>query len=364
MQPEPATAEHYHRRWMGPTEHPARFAGAVGAAVAAFAVALAWLVPGLRLYQLAMIGTLAIAMLGLNVLTGYNGQISLGHGAFIGIGGYTAAILVRDLAMPYPLAIVAAAATTFVVGALIGIPGLRLPGSSLALVTLAFAFALPQLIRKYDGLTGGSYGIYTLHDQQLNSPWSALDNDQFRYLVVVLVGTILFWAGWNIVRGRWGLAMMAVRDHAISAGSMGVDVARTKVTAFAISAGFAGTAGALQYVVIGSVSPEQFSLVVSFSLVSGIVIGGLGTIAGALVGAMFVVLVPYYSPELLPAAPAMLTGVATVLFIILAPGGIIGLLRLLTGRLRRVAAPTSGDPPASGAVTGRDVRASVGTARI
>jgi branched-chain amino acid transport system permease protein len=350
---------------MGPNEHPARFAGALGVTVVTFAVTVAWLVPGLRLYQFAMVGTLAVAMLGLNILTGYNGQISLGHGAFIGIGGYTAAILVRDLAMPYPLALVAAAATAFVVGGLIGIPGLRLPGSSLALVTLAFAFALPQLIRKYDGLTGGSYGIYTLHDQQLNSPWAGLTNDQFRYLVVVLVGTLLFWAGWNIVRGRWGLAMMAVRDHAISAGSMGVDVARTKVTAFAISAGFAGAAGALQYVVVGSVSPEQFSLAVSFSLVSGIVIGGLGTVAGALVGALFLTFVPYYSPEILPAAPAMLTGVATVLFIILAPGGIVGLLRVARRRLRHVAAPGAPtDPSAGGLVGDRDVRSSVGTARI
>ena len=175
MQPEPATAEHYHRRWMGPTEHPARFAGAVGAAVATFAVALTWLVPGLRLYQLAMIGTLAIAMLGLNVLTGYNGQISLGHGP----SSASAATRRRSSSATWPCPTrwrsSPLAATSFVVGALIGVPGLRLPGSSLALVTLAFAFALPQLIRKYDGLTGGSYGIYTLHDQQLQQPVGGAD---------------------------------------------------------------------------------------------------------------------------------------------------------------------------------------------
>ena len=146
---------------------------------------------------------------------------------------------------------------------------------------------------------------------------------------------------------------------------MGVDVARTKVTAFAISAGFAGAAGALQYIAVGNVSPEQFSLAVSFSLVSGIVIGGLGTVAGGLVGAMFVTFVPYFSPEILPAAPAMLTGVATVLFIILAPGGIIGLLRLSGRRLRRIVGPgSSTDPPAGGDPGERDVRAAVGTARI
>ena len=201
--------------------HAVRVAGLIGATVAALAVALAWIVPDFRLYQLALAGTLAIAMLGLNILTGYNGQISLGHGAFMGIGAYTAAVLVRDAGVPYPLAFVVAATTCFVVGSAIGIPALRLPGSSLALVTLGFALALPQAVKKFDGLTGGAYGIYLPHDAQLNSPWTALTDDQFRYLVVVVVGTLMFWAGWNLVRGRWGLALLAVREHPIAAARHG-----------------------------------------------------------------------------------------------------------------------------------------------
>ena len=180
-------------------------AGLVGATVALAALGTTWLVSDFRLYQLALAGVLAIAMLGLNILTGFNGQISLGHGAFIGIGSYTAAILVRDVGLPYPIAIATASVTCFVVGCLIGVPALRLPGSSLALVTLGFALALPQAIKKFDGLTGGAYGIYLPFDEQFNSPWAGLTNDQFRYLVVVLVGTLLFWVGWNLVAagGAW-----------------------------------------------------------------------------------------------------------------------------------------------------------------
>ena len=311
-----------------------RIAGIVGATVAALAVALAWIVPDFRLYQLAMAGTLAVAMLGLNILTGYNGQISLGHGAFIGIGAYAAAILVRDLGWPYPLAFLGAAATCFVVGCAIGIPALRLPGSSLALVTLGFALALPQAVKKFDGLTGGAYGIYLPHGAQLNSPWTALTDDQFRYLVVVAVGTVMFWAGWNLVRGRWGLALLAVREHPIAAAAMGVDLARTKVTAFGVSAGYAGAAGALQFVVVGAVAPDQLPLALSLSLVTGIVVGGLGTVAGAVFGALFVTFVPYFAPEVSAAAPTIVNGVATVLVIIVAPGGIVGVLRAIGNRLR------------------------------
>jgi branched-chain amino acid transport system permease protein len=313
---------------------------AVGTTVAVLAAGLTWVLPGFRLYQLAIAGTLAIAMLGLNVLTGFNGQISLGHGAFVGVGAYTAAILVRDTGMPYLLAVAVAGIVCFVVGCAIGIPALRLPGSSLALVTLGFALALPQVIKKYDALTGGTYGIYLPLDDHFDSPWAALDDDQVRYLVVVGVGALLFLAGWNIVRGRWGLAMMAVRDHPVSAAASGVDPARTKVAAFGVSAGYAGTAGGLQFLVVGSVNPDMLSLAVSFALVTGIVVGGLATVAGPVLGALFVTLLPYVAPRLSPAAPALLNGAVTVLVIIVAPGGIVGLLRAV-GRRATGAAPTA-----------------------
>jgi branched-chain amino acid transport system permease protein len=304
-----------------------RRAWIVGVLVSVTALALTWIAPGFRLYQLAIVGTLAVAMLGLNILTGFNGQISLGHGAFVGIGAYTGAILVRDHSLSYPLVLVAAFLVCFVVGCLIGIPALRLPGSSLALITLAFALALPQLIKKYGGLTGGVGGIDPPFDRQFNSPWDGLTNDQFRYLFVTFTAIICFWLGWNLVRGRWGLAMMAIRENAVSAASMGVDLARTKVTTFGISAGFAGVAGGLQLVVVGYVNPDQLALALSFTLITGVVVGGLGTVAGAVLGALFVQFLPYYAPQISRAAPSVANGAIIVFVMILSPGGIMGLLR-------------------------------------
>ena len=179
-------------------------AGLIGATVALAALGTTWLVPDFRLYQLALAGVLAIAMLGLNILTGFNGQIFARFTARSSASGRTPRrSSCATSACPYPVAIAAASVTCFVVGCLIGVPALRLPGSRLALVTLGFALALPQAIKKFDGLAGGAYGIYLPFDEQFNSPWAGLTNDQFRYLVVVLVGMLLFWVGWNLVRGRW-----------------------------------------------------------------------------------------------------------------------------------------------------------------
>ena len=138
---------------------------------------------------------------------------------------------------------------------------------------------------------------------------------------------MLFWLAWNIVRGRWGLAMMSVRDNPVSAASMGVSLASTKVVTFAISAGYAGIGGALSGILVGYISPESITLAISIALLTGIVIGGLGTIAGAVIGGVFVQFLPYYSNEISQAAPGVVYGVIIILIMILAPGGIIGLLR-------------------------------------
>lgn len=306
----------------------------VGVVVSAFAIALTWIAPDVRLFQFATVASLAVAMLGLNLLTGFNGQISLGHGAFMGMGAYGAAILVRDMGMSYPLVIVVMFAICFVVGAIVGIPALRLPGSSLALITLAFALAFPQVLKKYGGLTGGVQGIGTDVDRQFNSPWpDSLTNDQFRYLFCAGVAIIMFWIGWNLARGRWGLAMMSVRDNPVSAASMGVNLARTKVATFGISAGYAGVGGVMQMIIFGYIGPDQWSVALSVSLLTGIVVGGLGTVAGAVLGALFVQFLPYYSNELSQSAPTVVYGVIIILIMILAPGGILGLLRRAEGRI-------------------------------
>jgi branched-chain amino acid transport system permease protein len=308
-----------------------RRAWIIGVVVSAFAIALTWIATDVRLFQFATVASLAIAMLGLNLLTGFNGQISLGHGAFMGIGAYGAAILVRDQGMSYPLAMVIAFVICFVVGGLLGIPALRLPGTSLALITVALALAFPQIIKKYSSVTNGVGGITTPPGRQFRAPtsgfMSGLTNDQFRYLVFTLIAIVLFWLAWNIVRGRWGLAMMSVRDNPVSAASMGVNLPRTKVVTFAISAGYAGIGGAVLVMATGFVGPDNFGVAVSISILTGVVIGGLGTIAGAVIGGLFVQFLPYYSNEISQSAPTVVYGVIIILVMILAPGGVIGLLR-------------------------------------
>lgn len=300
----------------------------LGIAVSVLAVAMTWMVSDFRLSQLATVISWSVAMLGLNMLTGYNGQISLGHGAFMGVGAYTVAILVRDQGMSYPIAIVIAFLLCFVAGALIGIPALRLPGTSLALITVALALAFPQVIKKFTSVTNGVGGITTPRDRQFNAPeWSELTNDQWRYLVFVLMAIALFFFAWNIVRGRWGLAMMAVRDNPLSAASMGVNLPRTKVVTFGISAGYAGIGGAMAYILTSFVGPDNWTLLTSIAILTGIVIGGLGTVAGAIIGGVFVQFMPTWAQEVSNEAPGVVYGVVIILVMLLAPGGVMGLAR-------------------------------------
>lgn len=308
----------------------------LGIGVSVLAIAMTWIVTDFRLFQLATVVTWAIAMLGLNLLTGFNGQISLGHGAFMGIGAYTIAILVRDYGMSYPVALVIAFAICFVVGALLGIPALRVEGTSLALITVALALAFPQVIKKFSGLTNGVGGITTAPKQQFRAPdWTGLTDDQFIYIVFVAIAILMFLLAWNLTRGRWGLAMMSVRDNPVSAASMGVHLPRTKVWTFAISAGYAGVGGALQMMLTGFTGPDNWGIGVSIAVLTGIVIGGLGTVAGAVIGGIFQVFMPNFAQNISDSAPGVVQGVVIILVMILAPGGVIGLARRGLARVER-----------------------------
>ena len=301
----------------------------LGIVVAVLAVSMTWWVKDFRLSQFVTVISWAIPMLGLNLLTGYNGQISLGHGAFMGMGAYTVAIMVRDQGMSYPIAMILAFVICFVVGGLLGIPALRLPGTSLALITVALALAFPQILKKYSSVTNGVTGITTPPDRQFRAPeWTDLTNDQFRYLVFAIVAILMFWLAWNIVRGRWGLAMQSVRDNPVSAASMGVHLPRTKVVTFAISAGYAGVGGAVLVMATGFVGPDNFGVNVSIQILTGVVIGGLGTIAGAVIGAIFVTFMPNWAQDIPgDVPPGVVYGVVIILVMILAPGGVMGIFR-------------------------------------
>ncbi len=311
-------------------------------AVFAGALAFPFLASGYRLYQGAQVLIDVIALIGLNLLTGFNGQISIGHGAFFAIGAYGAAILVVKLGLPYWLAIPIASLICFGAGFLFGFPALRFGGLYLALATFALAVAMPQLLsyNGFNAFTGGSQGLTLSRPVAPFSPF--LSGDQWLYLFCLLWTALLYWAAANLVRGRVGRALIAIRDQPIAAESMGVNAALYKTTCFGVSALYAGVAGGLSAIVVGFVSPESFGLMLSLSFLVGIVIGGLASLAGAVFGALFIVFVPNVADQLsvdfgesAMALPGAIYGVLLILVMAAMPTGVAGALRGALGFVRR-----------------------------
>src|SRR5581483_10263922 len=230
---------------------------------------------GYHLFQLTMVVVYAIAILGLALLIGFNGQISLGHGAFYAIGAYTTAILMSNWDVPYWATLPAAAVVCALVGFLIGLPALRLGGLYLALTTFSLAIAIPQLLKinEVSDWTGGVQGLVI---DKPDAPFGLpLNGDQWLYLFTLAIGVVLFIVAWNLVRGRIGRAMMAVRDQPLAAEAMGINLAMLKTRTFAWSAMFTGVAGALSAIVIQFVAPDTFNVFVSIFLFVGLVVGGV-----------------------------------------------------------------------------------------
>jgi branched-chain amino acid transport system permease protein len=308
-------------------------------ALAAVALLIPFLFGPYRVGQFTLVLVYAVAVLGLNLLVGYNGQISLGHGAFFALGAYTAALLIEKASVHYLLTVPAAGLVCFVAGFLFGIPALRLHGLYLALVTLGLAIAMPQLIKRFDGLTEGTQGLTV---EQPESPsWLPIEDDQFLYLLVLVFTVVMFLAAWNLTRGQVGRGMKSVRDAEIPASTVGVSLAATKTKTFAIGAGYAGVAGALYVFAIGFVAPEAFTLTVSFAFLAAVVVGGLATISGAILGALFIEFVPVYAADVNVALTGVIYGGVLIAFMWLLPEGAAGLprrvRRLLAGRREKAA---------------------------
>ena len=303
------------------------------AAALVLALALPLLLSNFRLFQFTQVYIYAIALLGLNMLTGYNGQISLGHGAFYAIGAYTAAIMMNDWGIAYGWTIPAAAAVCFVAGFLFGLPALRLEGLYLALATFALALAAPQILKYFEHWTGGSMGLVLSKPQ---APFDLpLNPDQWLYFVSLATMLALFWLANNLLAGRVGRAMVSIRDNPIAAQAMGVNTALYKSLTFGVSSAYTGIAGALSASAIAFVSPDSFTLVLSINLLIGVVIGGLASIQGALYGALFIQFVPNLAQDISKAAPGAIFGVFLILFTYFMPHGIAGAVRLIEARLRR-----------------------------
>jgi len=305
------------------------------AALLVLACVLPFIVSNYRVFQLTLALVYAIALLGLNMLTGYNGQISLGHGAFYAIGAYVAAILMDKFGVPYWLTIPAAGAVCLAAGFLFGLPALRLEGLYLALATFALGVAMPQIL-KYKGFehwTGGAMGIVIVKPEP--PEWSGLTQDRWLYFLVLACLVVLFVIGWNLLRGRIGRAMVAIRDQPIAAQAMGVNTAMVKSLTFGVSAMYTGIAGALGAIVIQFVAPDSFTVFLSISLVVGVVVGGLASIPGAIYGALFIQFIPNVADQISKAAPWAIYGIFLLVFMYVMPTGVAGFVRIVGGRLRQ-----------------------------
>jgi branched-chain amino acid transport system permease protein len=298
------------------------------------ALILPWLISDFRVFQVNLMLVYAIAVLGLNLLTGYGGQISLGHGAFYAIGAYTAAILMDQAQWSAYATLPVAALVCLAAGILMGFPALRLDGHYLALATFALAMAIPQLL-KYKGIedyTGGVQGIVLDKPSplfEMEFLGKELSEDRWMYYLVLIVAVLMFWLANNLVKGRIGRAIVAIRDQPIAAGALGVNLTAVKTLTFGLSAAYTGVAGALGAIAVSYVAPDSFHTFLSISFLVGAVVGGLGTIPGALFGAAFIQFVPNVADEISKSAPWAVYGAILIALIYVAPGGVMGMLNKL-----------------------------------
>jgi branched-chain amino acid transport system permease protein len=294
------------------------------------ALVLPFTMSNFRLFQFTQVYIYAIALLGLNMLTGYNGQISLGHGAFYAIGAYTTAIMIDKWNVPYLWTIPVAGVLCLVVGFLFGIPALRLEGLYLALATFALALAVPQFLKYFEHWTGGSQGIVL---SKPDAPTALkLNPDQWLYFLTLFVLVVLFVLAANLLAGRTGRAIVSIRDNAIAAQAMGVNTALYKSLTFGVSAAYTGVAGALSALAVAFVAPDSFDVFRSITFLVGIVIGGLASISGAIFGALFIQFVPNWAQDISKAAPWAIYGVFLIGFMYVMPNGIAGAVRLAAAR--------------------------------
>jgi len=319
-----------------------------------------------RAQQFAYVGIYFIALLGLNVLTGYTGQISLGHGAFMLIGGYTTAILISDTELKLGSHVFSndmkdlwtipiAGLVAGLAGFLFGFPALRLTGLYLALATFAIAVAAPAVVKRFEEFTGGGGGIQLFGLEGLTggprtdpTTFESTEGvsvlglrietfNEWLYYLSWSIALVLFAVAWAILRGRVGRSFRAVRDSELAAASSGVNLARYKTLAFGISAFYAGVAGSLLAIATTFVNPDTFPITLSIFLLVGVVVGGLGSLWPLVFGAIFIQFLPLWAQEISksPGAPAVVYGVVLILVMLALPMGAAGLVRQIVSLTTR-----------------------------
>jgi branched-chain amino acid transport system permease protein len=303
------------------------------AAVIVVALVIPFVAHSFVVFELTQVMIYGLAILGLNLLTGFNGQFSLGHSAFYGIGAYTAAILIHNYEVSYLWTLPAAGGVCFAVGFLFGLPALRLQNLYLALATFALAVAMPQIL-KFHALEAGTGGVQGLVVDQPEAPsFLPIDDDQWLYYFTLIVILVMFGAAANLVKSRTGRAIMAIRDNPIAAAAMGINLSLYKTLTFGVSAFYTGVAGALGALAVAFVAPDSFNFLLSVSFLVGLVIGGVGSIAGCLFGGLFVLYVPNIANSISTGLAGAIYGVILLIVIFVMPAGATGFVRLAVTRL-------------------------------
>ncbi len=289
-----------------------------------------WLLSDYGLAQLSFVLIYGIVGLGLMLLAGFTGLFSIGHAAFLGVGAYTEAVLVNH-GLPFPLALVAAMLISAAVGVVVGLPALRVKGMYLGIATMAFGFVVAEVFARWESVTGGNAGLHV--KAPAIGGWQ-LDTGVEFYFLCLVMAVLATLAIANLLRSPTGRAFVAIRDSEISAQSMGIHLARYKTLSFAISAALAGLGGALYAHMIKFISPDQFDLIQSIDLLLMVVIGGLGSIHGAFLGAIFLITMPQLIsaskgllPEVVAQAPglkAAVYGLVLIGFVLFEPMGLYG----------------------------------------
>ncbi len=289
-----------------------------------------WLFAEYWLAQLTFVLIYSIAGLGLMLLAGFTGLFSMGHAAFLGVGAYTHAVL-TNMGLPFPLALACAAGLSAAVGLIVGLPALRVKGIYLGIATLSFGFIVEEVLARWESVTGGNAGIHIKHPDIFG--WVISTGEQFYFLCLVI--TVAATLGiLNLLRSPTGRAFVAIRDSEISAQSMGIHLAYYKTLSFALSAALAGVAGALYAHKLQFISPDQFNILQSIDLLLMIVIGGLGSVHGVFLGALFLIIMPQaigmakdVLPDAIGQAPglqAAVYGIVLIAFVLFEPMGLYG----------------------------------------
>ncbi|MBX3658496.1 MAG: branched-chain amino acid ABC transporter permease [Ramlibacter sp.] len=293
-------------------------------------LAAPWLLAEYWLAQLTFILIYGIVGLGLMLLAGFTGLFSIGHAAFLGVGAYTQAVF-TNMGVPFPIALVLAGLLSAAVGVVVGLPALRVKGIYLGIATLSFGFIVEEVLARWESVTGGNSGIQVKHPNLFG--WKVGSGEGF-YFICLVVAVVATLAILNLLRSPTGRAFVAIRDSEISAQSMGIQLARYKTLSFALSAALAGIGGALYAHKLQFISPDQFNILQSIDLLLMVVIGGLGSVHGAFLGAIFLISMPQlinlgkgYLPDTIGQAPGLQSvvyGSVLIAFVLFEPLGIYG----------------------------------------